>query len=200
MLRRVTLHDDPELLRLLPIQQTIEQKALTGFCMPNVSFGRQSNNEFVLTSVGIPLLLSRQHALITYDGEQLTLVDLDTTNGTFVSNWRRGAARCAALVCCATSRHAIAVASTAPGCFLQCNSDGALQRPHVIYRFRCRSQVNTCILPRNARRVLRVGDVICFGGASTVRLAFARARASGVLGRFWSFCASVCASVTTEQL
>ena len=111
MLRRITEHDDPDLLRILPLQPRLEAQDPTGTGLPNLRVGRHPNNDLVLTSVGIPLLLSRQHALITYDGEQFTLVDLDTTNGTYV---------------------------------------------------------NTIMLPRNGRRVLRPGDTVSFGGPTTV--------------------------------
>lgn len=111
MLRRITEHDDPDLLRILPLQPRLEAQDPTGAGLPNLRVGRHPNNDLVLTSVGIPLLLSRQHALITYDGEQFTLVDLDTTNGTYV---------------------------------------------------------NTIMLPRNGRRVLRPGDTVSFGGPTTV--------------------------------
>ena len=95
MLRRVTEHDDPELLRVLPLQPRLEEQPRTGAGLPSLRIGRHPNNDVVLTSAGIPLLLSRQHALITYDGEQFTLVDLDTTNGTYVRalNARGGPAR-----------------------------------------------------------------------------------------------------------
>ena len=89
MLRRVTEHDDPELLRVLPLQPRLEERPRTGAGLPSLRVGRHPNNDVVLTSTGIPLLLSRQHALITYDGEQFTLVDLDTTNGTYVRALRR---------------------------------------------------------------------------------------------------------------
>ena len=95
MLRRVTEHDDPELLRELPLQPRLEEAPRTGAGLPSLRIGRHPNNDVVLTSAGIPLLLSRQHALVTYDGEQFTLVDLDTTNGTYVRalNARGGPAR-----------------------------------------------------------------------------------------------------------
>ena len=68
MLRRVTEHDDPELLRVLPLQPRLEERPRTGAGLPSLRVGRHPNNDVVLTSTGIPLLLSRQHALITYDG------------------------------------------------------------------------------------------------------------------------------------
>jgi hypothetical protein len=92
MLRRVTEHDDPELLRVLPLQPRLEEQPRTGAGLPSLRIGRHPNNDVVLTSAGIPLLLSRQHALVTYDGEQFTLVDLDTTNGTYVRAPRSGTA------------------------------------------------------------------------------------------------------------
>jgi hypothetical protein len=34
--------------------------------------------------------------------------------------------------------------------------------------------VNTIMLPRNGRRVLRAGDIVSFGGPTTVRASFTR--------------------------
>ena len=93
MLRRLSEHDDPELLRELPLQPRLEEAPRTGVGLPSLRIGRHPNNDVVLTSAGIPLLLSRQHALVTYDGEQFTLVDLDTTNGTYVRPCAAAAAR-----------------------------------------------------------------------------------------------------------
>jgi pSer/pThr/pTyr-binding forkhead associated (FHA) protein len=90
MLRRITEHVDPGLPREVPLQPRLEEQQPTGRGLPQLRIGRHPNNDIVLTSGGIPLLLSRQHAVITYDGEQYTVVDQDTTNGTYV----RARARC----------------------------------------------------------------------------------------------------------
>jgi pSer/pThr/pTyr-binding forkhead associated (FHA) protein len=84
MLRRITEHVDPGLPREVVLQPRLEEQPRTGTGLPSLRIGRHPNNDIVLTSAGIPLLLSRQHAVITYDGEQFTVVDLDTTNGTYV--------------------------------------------------------------------------------------------------------------------
>ena len=84
MLRRVTAHEDPGLPREVLLQPLLEALPRTGQGLPNLRIGRHPNNDIVLTSAGVPLLLSRQHALVTYDGEQLAVVDLNTTNGTYV--------------------------------------------------------------------------------------------------------------------
>ena len=84
MLRRITEHVDPGLPRELPLQPRFDALQPDGTGLPALRLGRHPNNDIVLTSAGIPLLLSRQHALIDYDGEQYSVVDLDTTNGTYV--------------------------------------------------------------------------------------------------------------------
>jgi predicted component of type VI protein secretion system len=84
MLRRITEHVDPGLPRLVRLQPALELQPLTQTSFPTVKIGRHPDCNFVLTSAGIPLLLSRQHAEITFDGEQFVLSDLDTTNGTYV--------------------------------------------------------------------------------------------------------------------
>jgi pSer/pThr/pTyr-binding forkhead associated (FHA) protein len=84
MLRRITEHVDPGLPREVPLQPRLDEQEPTGRGLPQLRIGRHPNNDIVLTSAGIPLLLSRQHAVITYDGEQYTVVDQDTTNGTYV--------------------------------------------------------------------------------------------------------------------
>ena len=96
MLRRVTEHEDEGLLRVVPLLPRLLQQPL-GRSLPNMRVGRHPNNDVVLVSAGLPLLLSRQHAVITFDGEQFTLVDLDTTNGSYVRGARARAsrARCA---------------------------------------------------------------------------------------------------------
>ena len=89
---RITEHIDPGLPRVLPLQPRLEEQPRTGLGLPSLRVGRHPNNDIVLTSAGIPLLLSRQHAVVTYDGEQFTVVDLDTTNGTYVRARRGGGA------------------------------------------------------------------------------------------------------------
>ena len=83
MLRRVTDHEEENLLRVVPLLPRLLVQPL-GQTLPNLRVGRHPNNDVVLTCPGLPLLLSRQHAVITFDGEQFTLVDLDTTNGSYV--------------------------------------------------------------------------------------------------------------------
>ena len=83
MLRRVTELDEGSLPRVVPLLPMLQAQPL-GWSLPSLRVGRHPNNDVVLNCVGQPLLLSRRHALITFDGEQFTLVDLDTTNGSYV--------------------------------------------------------------------------------------------------------------------
>jgi hypothetical protein len=117
MLRRITEHVDPGLPREVVLQPRLEEQPRTGTGLPSLRIGRHPNNDIVLTSAGIPLLLSRQHAVITYDGEQFTVVDLDTTNGTYVR-----CVRAAQLIpgpytfpAAAASRPRLACTATPPG-------------------------------------------------------------------------------------
>lgn len=82
--RRISEHVDPGLPRVVDVQRIVESRPHTGRGLPFARIGRHPNNEVVFTSAGVPLLLSRQHAVCTFDGEQLTIVDLNTTNGTYV--------------------------------------------------------------------------------------------------------------------
>jgi hypothetical protein len=105
MLRRITEHVDPGLPREVLLQPRLEEQAGTGRGLPQLRIGRHPNNDIVLTSAGIPLLLSRRQAVITYDGEQYIVVDQDTTNGTYVrarAATQQHPARCAACCCAAT--------------------------------------------------------------------------------------------------
>ena len=83
MLRRVTEHEEESLPRVVPLLPRLQAQPL-GRSLPTLRVGRHPNNDVVLNCAGQPLLLSRRHALITFDGEQFTLADLDTTNGSYV--------------------------------------------------------------------------------------------------------------------
>jgi pSer/pThr/pTyr-binding forkhead associated (FHA) protein len=87
MLRRITEHH-PELLRDVYLRPQLDAQALTGLRLPQLSIGRHTNNDVVLTFHAIEGLLSRQHAVITYDGEQYVVVDQGSTNGTMVNTIR----------------------------------------------------------------------------------------------------------------
>ena len=54
----------------------------TDIGLPSLSIGRHPTNMIVLPA--IPLMLSRHHAVVTYDGEHITLIDMSFTNGTYV--------------------------------------------------------------------------------------------------------------------
>ena len=86
MLRRITDTTDDLLQREVPLLPGLlaQARAPTGTGLPSLSIGRHPTNMIVLQSTGIPLLLSRHHAVVTYDGEQITLIDKSTTNGTYV--------------------------------------------------------------------------------------------------------------------
>jgi hypothetical protein len=84
MLRRLTEHNDEGLARLLLLRPRLEAAPRTGASLPCLTVGRHPSNDLVLASTGIPLLMSRYHAAITFDGEQFTVVDRSTTNGTYV--------------------------------------------------------------------------------------------------------------------
>jgi pSer/pThr/pTyr-binding forkhead associated (FHA) protein len=90
MLRRITEHVDPGLPRDVELLQLLLRQPVTpGVGLPGVTIGRHPRSNIVLSAVSIPLLLSRDHAEITYDGEQFVVKDLDTTNGTYVRPARR---------------------------------------------------------------------------------------------------------------
>jgi hypothetical protein len=96
MLRRISEHDDPSLVAIVPLRPRLEAAPRTGVGLPSLSVGRHPSNDVVLNSTGIPLLLSRFHSSITFDGEQFTLVDRVNTNGTYVRVLRRSVLRAAA--------------------------------------------------------------------------------------------------------
>ena len=107
MLRRISEHDDPSLVAIVPLRPRLEAAPRTGVGLPSLSVGRHPSNDVVLNSTGIPLLLSRFHSSITFDGEQFTLVDRVNTNGTYVrAPTQRAAARSCACthVTCAVCR------------------------------------------------------------------------------------------------
>ncbi len=84
MLRRITEHDDPNLLREINLQPMFEALEHTGRGLPQLRLGRHPSNDIMITSAGIPLLMSRNQVVITYDGEQHTVIDQNSTNGTYV--------------------------------------------------------------------------------------------------------------------
>ncbi len=84
MLRRISEHQDPQLLREVLLRPRLEAAPRTGLGLPSLTVGRHPSNDVVLQSSGIPLLLSRFHSVVTFDGEQFTVVDKSNTNGTYV--------------------------------------------------------------------------------------------------------------------
>ena len=86
MLRRISEHTDPELVQEVVLRPRLEAAPRTGVGLPSLSVGRHPSNDVVLQSSGVPLLLSRYHSTITFDGEQFTLVDKSNTNGTYVNS------------------------------------------------------------------------------------------------------------------
>lgn len=172
---RITPHVDPGLPDAVEVQEIIEQKPLTGRGLPHARFGRHPNSDVTMTSAGIPLLLSRQHAVLAFDGESLTVVDLETTNGTYV----RGPLRCAraparALPQRSRTARARASAHAARRAHSSVKARGPVCQliapaPAGPSNTRACPQVNAIQLPRNGRRTLRVGDVVSFGGPTNVR-------------------------------
>jgi pSer/pThr/pTyr-binding forkhead associated (FHA) protein len=76
-------------MRDVYLRPQLDAQALTGLRLPQLSIGRHpANNDVVLTFYAIEGLLSRQHAVITYDGEQYVIVDQGSTNGTHVNTVR----------------------------------------------------------------------------------------------------------------
>lgn len=96
MLRRVSDTHDPLLATEIPLLAPLLAQARSpagaagAAGLPAVTIGRHPTNAVVLQSAGVPLLLSRHHAAVLFDGEQLTLVDKSTTNGTYVRARARG--------------------------------------------------------------------------------------------------------------
>jgi pSer/pThr/pTyr-binding forkhead associated (FHA) protein len=96
MLRRLSSSDEG-LAEVIRLRQRLETLAPDGRGLPSLSIGRQvSGNSVVLVSPSLPLLLSRLHATVSYDGENFTLSDRNTTNGTYVrwDGFRRVALAC----------------------------------------------------------------------------------------------------------
>lgn len=83
MLRRVTDVADPRLPREVPLRALLDAKPLTGAGLPALSVGR-NQCDVELGCGGFPVVVSRRHAAVVFDGEAFTLVDHDARNGTFV--------------------------------------------------------------------------------------------------------------------
>ena len=193
MLRRISELVDPELVTEILLRPLLEAAPRTGLGLPTVSVGRHPSNDVVLQSSGIPLLLSRFHSAITFDGEQYTLVDKTNTNGTYVrasptAQWpppRTG--------------HAPGQAHVSPG--IPASRDVA--RADATEAPSCcvppwPPQVNSVQLPHLGRRILHFGDTVSFGGPENVRVSApgaGDARLGGARGpRARSGAAALCAA------
>ena len=85
MLHRVTARDDPHLPRVLRLRERLDSKPLTRSGLPSVTIGRsEANNDFALHCEGFPIVVSRRHATVTFDGEEYRLQDNNACNGTVV--------------------------------------------------------------------------------------------------------------------
>ena len=84
MLHRVSAREDPRLPRLLRLRAALDAKPLTGAGLPRVSFGRAEGVDFNLNATGFPVVVSRRHATVSFNGELYRLEDNDACNGTYV--------------------------------------------------------------------------------------------------------------------
>jgi hypothetical protein len=91
MLHRVTARDDPHLPRVLRLRERLDAKPLTGSGLPSVTIGRSETlNDFALYCENFPIVVSRRHATVTFDGEVYRLEDNNACNGTVVRCAARG--------------------------------------------------------------------------------------------------------------
>lgn len=193
MLQRITALEDPRLPRVLRLRAALDALPLSGAGLPRVSIGRADGTTFRLgCSTDFPVVVSRHHASVSFDGEDFRLEDDDACNGTYVRARRAAQTRgpClsrstrarapAAPLGSATQlrRHDLRAARAAsqPGrvCSVRCASPYACPPCVCLGTHRvgpARAQVNEVALPHHGSQALRVGDVVSFGGAATVRRA-----------------------------
>ena len=84
MLHRVTARDDPQLPRVLRLRECLDTKPLSRSGLPSVSIGRAEANDFTLYCDDFPIVVSRRHATVSFDGEVYRLADNNACNGTVV--------------------------------------------------------------------------------------------------------------------
>jgi len=70
---------------VVQLRERLLAQPADGGGFPSITLGRAPQCSVVLGEAGAPLLVSRLHAAIMYDGEQFSVRDLSTTNGTYVS-------------------------------------------------------------------------------------------------------------------
>ena len=90
MLRLVTDYPGTDAPRVIKLRERMAAQLAetTAPDLPTMRFGRDSHqgiNDVVLKCTNVPLMMSRRHADITYDGEKYTLKDNETVNGTYVN-------------------------------------------------------------------------------------------------------------------
>jgi len=85
MLQRITALEDPRLPRVLRLRAALDALPLSGAGLPRVSIGRADGTTFRLgCSTDFPVVVSRHHASVSFDGEDFRLEDDDACNGTYV--------------------------------------------------------------------------------------------------------------------
>lgn len=85
MLQRITTLEDARLPRVLRLRAALDALPLSGAGLPRVSLGRAEGTTFRLgCSTDFPVVVSRHHATVSFDGEDFRLEDDDACNGTYV--------------------------------------------------------------------------------------------------------------------
>ena len=109
MLHRITQHSDHLVPRVIDLRPMFAAKAplVANNALPTLRVGRHPECDVVLTYPYLPLMLSRYHAELLFNGEDYTVRDLGTTNGTYVRFPRDAAARSVVRAAKPTSRCAM---------------------------------------------------------------------------------------------
>ena len=84
MLHRMSARVDQGLPRVLRLRERLDAKPLTRQGLPTITFGRCHDADFQLMAPGFPIVVSRRHATVTFDGEVYRLNDINACNGTVV--------------------------------------------------------------------------------------------------------------------
>ena len=111
MLSRITSRTDPQLPRVIRLRAALEAQPLLGQQLPCVSIGRSEVNDVRLNCTGFPIVVSRRHAAVTFDGEDFRIQDCEACNGTYVRAPRDARSRQGAL---AAARRAARAGAAGP--------------------------------------------------------------------------------------
>ena len=84
MLQRITTREDPLLPRVNRLRAALDAAPLTGAGLPSLTIGRALASDVRLDCSDFPIVVSRRHATITFDGDDFRLEDCDACNGTSV--------------------------------------------------------------------------------------------------------------------